>query len=130
MTEQRQFYRARSSKRIELVHRGTCHTGSLDNISLNGALVHLTEDPGLAGGEGCMLRIHLEPDPAPRPALQLWTEVVHSSSQLLGLKFVDRDLEGCDCFSLLMELVRDEPDRAGEDLERLRGHLARYCGTR
>lgn len=130
MTELRQFYRAPSSKKIELVHRGECHAGSLENISFNGALLHLSHPPGLAGGAGCLLRIHLPPDPEPRPPLQIWTEVVHGSNDLLGVKFVDHDADGSDCIALLMELMREEPGQDQDDLDRIRGYVADYCALR
>ncbi|MBU5638722.1 PilZ domain-containing protein [Geomonas sp. Red69] len=129
MTELRQFYRAPSSKKVELVHHGECLSGILENISFNGALLHLCHSPGLPGGTGCLLRIHLDPDPEPRPPLQIWTEVVHGYDDLLGVKFVDHDVDGSDCIALLMELMREEPDQDRNDLDRIRGYLADYCNT-
>ncbi|MBJ6752465.1 PilZ domain-containing protein [Geomonas anaerohicana] len=129
MTELRQFYRAPSSKAVELVHHGECLTGILENISFNGALLHLRRPAPLSGGTGCLLRIHLDPDPELRPPLQIWTEVVHASDRLLGVKFVDHDVDGSDCIALLMELMREEPDQDRDEMDRIRGYLADYCNT-
>ncbi|WP_224982965.1 PilZ domain-containing protein [Geomonas agri] len=129
MTELRQFYRAPSSKRVELVHHGECLTGSLENISFNGALLHLRHAAALPGGTGCLLRIHLDPDPNFRPPLQIWTEVVHVNDELLGVKFVDHDVDGSGCITILMELMREEPDQDQDNVDRIRGYLADYCNT-
>ncbi|GFO65113.1 PilZ domain-containing protein [Geomonas paludis] len=129
MTELRQFYRASSSKRVELVHHGECLTGVLENISFNGALLHLRRTTALSGGTGCLLRIQLDADPDLRPPLQIWTEVVHVSDTLLGVKFVDHDVDDSGCIALLMELMREEPDQARDDVDRIRGYLADYCNT-
>lgn len=129
MTELRQFYRAPSCKNIELVHHGKSLSGSLENISFNGALLHLSQACCLADGTGCLLRIHLDPDPEPRPPLQIWSEVVHGRNELIGVKFVDHDVDGTDCIALLMELMRQEPDQDRDDFDRIRGYLADYCST-
>jgi PilZ domain. len=131
MTELRQFYRAPSSRKVELLHRGESHEGCLENISFNGALIHLGGTlPSLAVGTGCLLRIHLDPTPAPRSPLQIWTEVVHGGNGLIGLKFVDHDAEGSECIALLMELIREEPGQNADQLDRIRGYLCDFCGTR
>lgn len=129
MTELRQFYRAPSSKKVELVHHGQSLTGILENISFNGALLQLGHAAAIAGGTGCLLRIQLDPDPAIRPPLQIWTEVVHVNDALLGVKFVDHDVDGSGCIALLMELMREEPDQDRDEVDRIRGYLADYCNT-
>ncbi|QWV94710.1 PilZ domain-containing protein [Geomonas oryzisoli] len=129
MTELRQFYRAPSTKKIELVHHGESLSGILENISFNGALLHLRRTTALPGGTGCLLRIHLDADPDLRPPLQIWSEVVHVNDKLLGVKFVDHDVDGSGCIALLMELMREEPDQDQDDVDRIRGYLADYCNT-
>lgn len=130
MTELREYHRAPSSKKVELVYGGECHTGSLKNISFNGALLHLSHPAGLTGGAGCLLRIHLDTASEPRPPLQIWSEVVHCDHDLLGVKFIDHDAGGSRCISTLMELMREEPDRDRDGLGRIRGCLANYRDTR
>lgn len=130
MTELRQFYRAPSSRKVELLHRGRSHEGSLENISFNGALIRLDAHlPPLAVGTGCLLRIHLDPPTGARSPLQIWTEVVHGRDGLFGLKFVDHDAEGSDCIALLMELIREEPAQTADELDRIRGYLCDFYRT-
>ena len=125
MTELRKFHRAESSQKIELVHKGRCHPGCLDNISLNGALVHLDDDLGINSGELCLLRVHLE-GPPPLPPLEIWSEAVHAGSYLVGIKFVGCEADTGHRLSLLMERMGGEPERLKEDLERIRRYLADY----
>lgn len=129
MKELRQFYRAPASQKIELVYQGRSLGGCLENLSLNGALLRLEEPPAIASGAGCLLRIRLAPSPASRPPLQLWSEVVHGSCGLLGVKFMDSDAEAVDCLQLLMELMRGNQEPLEATLGRVRGYLADYCGA-
>ena len=130
MTELRQYYRAPSSKKVELVYRGQSYPGALENISFNGALLHLSHPPALSGGAGCLLRIHLDPNPQPRAPLQIWSEVVHDSRGMIGVKFVDHDVDGSDCIALLVELIREEPGQNADELDRIRGYISAYCDLR
>ena len=128
MTELRRFHRAPASQKIELVHKGHCHQGCLDNISLNGALIHLDDDLGINTGELCMLRVHLQAA-EPLPPLEIWSEAVHGSPDLVGIKFVGCEDDTSRRLSQLLEQLAGAPEKLESDLERIQGYLAEYRNT-
>ena len=128
MAELRKSHRERFRQKIELIHKGSGHPGYLDNISLSGALVRLDDDTGIDAGELCLLRIHLSEEAV--PPLEIRSETVHGGSCLVGVRFVDGDVDIGLRLSLLMERTIDNLERPGDHLDRIRGYLADYHGRR
>lgn len=130
MRELRKFHRVPSAQGIELLHTGRSHLGYLNNISLNGALVLLDGDPGIGTGDHCLLQIPLDQGAAPLPPLEISCQVVHGSSGLVGVRFLGCDDDAIGHLLLLVEHLKDEQEKLEQDMERIRGYLADYCGKR
>lgn len=127
MKELRGFDRIAFSCRVELVHQGSSHQGSLENISMNGALLHLDEEAEIPAGRICLVRFQPAAE-QPLPPLQLWAEAVHGSSTLFGVKFVGCDAETEISLLELMQRLRSEAKTARDSLERIREYLEQYHG--
>lgn len=127
MSELRGFDRIAFSCRVDLIHQGSSHQGSLENISLNGALLRLDQEPDIPAGRICLVRFQPAQDGS-LPPLQLWAEAIHGSSTLLGLKFVGCDADTEMSLLQLMQRLRAEADTSGDSLERIRQCLSQYQG--
>ena len=125
MKELRGFDRVDFSCRVELVHQGTCRQGCLENISMNGALLHLEEEADIPAGRICLVRLQPGKEQS-LPPLQLWAEAVHGSSTLFGVKFVGYDAETEISLLQLMQRLRAQAKTARDSLERIRQYLAQY----
>lgn len=128
MNDSRQFYRAPSSHSVELLAGESRHTGCLENISLNGALLRLDAAPLFAAGDRCLLQLQVDEEPL--PPLQIACEVVHGCDQLLGVKFLGSEEDAERRLLSLMKLMSDTRQNGDEYLERIRAYLAEYCGPR
>ncbi|ACH39952.1 PilZ domain protein [Citrifermentans bemidjiense Bem] len=128
MNYSRQFYRAPSSHSVELLAGESRHTGCLENISLNGALLRLDAAVSFAAGDNCVLQFQV--DEKPLPPLQIACEVVHGCDELLGVKFLESKEDAERRLLFLMKLMSDTPQNGDEYLERIRAYLAEYCGPR
>lgn len=128
MNYSRQFYRAPSSHSAELLAGESRHTGCLENISLNGALLRLDAAASFAAGEQCLLQLQMDEEPL--PPLQIPCEVVHGCDRLLGVKFLGSEEDASRRLLSLMKLMSDTRQNGGEYLERIRAYLAEYCGPR
>ena len=128
MNDSRRFYRAPSSHSVEVLAGESCLAGCLENISLNGALLHLNDPAPFAVGDRCVLQIQL--DEAPLPPLQIACEVVHGCGHLLGVKFLGGEEEAERLLPYVMKLASDTRQDGDESLERIRRYLADYCGPR
>ncbi|GAW67040.1 pilus biosynthesis protein PilZ [Geoanaerobacter pelophilus] len=108
--------------------RGDCHKGCMENVSLNGALLHLDDLSPLAVGEACVLQLQV--DEAPLPPLRIDCEVVHGCECLVGVKFLGSAEEAERRLPSLIKLMSDPRQGGDEYLERIRGYLADFCGAR
>ncbi|WP_085813334.1 PilZ domain-containing protein [Geoanaerobacter pelophilus] len=128
MKDSRRSYRAPSSHSVEVLVRGDCHKGCMENVSLNGALLHLDDLSPLAVGEACVLQLQV--DEAPLPPLRIDCEVVHGCECLVGVKFLGSAEEAERRLPSLIKLMSDPRQGGDEYLERIRGYLADFCGAR
>jgi hypothetical protein len=128
MKDSRQFYRAPSSHSVEVLTEGGRHTGCLENISFNGALLRLDAAAPFAAGDRCLLRFQVDEEPL--PPLQIACEVVHGCDQLLGVKFLGSEEDAERRLLSLMKLMSDTRQNGDEYLERIRAYLAEYRGPR
>lgn len=128
MKDSRRFYRAPSSHRIQVLMGEGCQSGCLENISFNGALLHLDDLSPMAVGEVCVLQLQV--DEAPLPPLRISCEVVHGCELLVGVKFLGNAAEAERRIPDLIKLMSETRQEGDEYLERIRGYLADYCGVR
>lgn len=128
MKNSRQFYRAPASHSVEVLTAEGRHTGCLENISFNGALLRLDAAVSFAAGESCVLQFQVDEEPL--PPLQIACEVVHGCDELLGVKFMESKEDAERRLLFLMKLTSDTRQNGDEYLERIRAYLAEYCGPR
>jgi len=126
MRELRKFQRVALPHRIDLACGGRSHQGHLENLSMNGALVELTDGVAIALGQPCMLCIHPDEQSQDRSPLLLRCEAIHGSSSLVGMRFVECDGEARHRLLQLVQRMTSNPDTLEDDLDRIRGYLAEY----
>ena len=123
MIEQRQFHRVELTEKCDLTHQGTFYPGSLENISLNGAVISFADSVSIPMGAICLLTVYLNGEVDP---LRLNAEVIHSNRSMLGMRFVPLDEYGQNCLVHLVEKFTTEPDKLVTELERIKWHIANY----
>ncbi|HBG08230.1 MAG TPA: hypothetical protein DDY22_22460 [Geobacter sp.] len=126
MRELRRFQRVAFPYRIELACSGRSYQGTLENLSLNGALVELDDRISVPAGQPCTLCIHSEEEAETNSPLQMGAEAIHGSSSLIGMRFAACDDETRGRLLLLVERITSDPDRLEHDLDRIRAYLADY----
>jgi len=126
MRELRKHKRLEFSHTAELIYRDRAYRCSLDNLSMNGALVRLEEDITLPVDQYCLLSIGRDNLQDGLPPVQLCCQTIHRAPSLVGLAFValNDDIRG-ELLALL-ERMTSAPDRLEDDLERIREYLAHY----
>jgi hypothetical protein len=123
MIDQRQFHRVKLTEKCLLSYQNAIYPGELENISLNGAVISLSDSVSISNGAICLLTVDLKGEASP---LQLNVEVIHSNGALLGMRFVPLDEYGQSCLVHLVGKFSCEPDKLLTELETVRWHIANY----
>jgi hypothetical protein len=123
MIEQRQYHRVALTEKCALVYQDTIYQGELENISLNGAVVTLTESASLPKGVICLLIVYLNGESNP---LRLNVEVIHRSLPMLGVRFVPLDEYGQNRLVHLVQKFSTDPDKLETELDSLKWHITNY----
>jgi hypothetical protein len=123
MIEQRQFHRVKMAEKCDLAYQDNKHPGQLENISLNGAIITLTDSVVIPMGAICLLTLHLKGESNP---LKLNAEIIHCNHAKVGMRFVPLDEYGQNCLVHLVQSFTTEPDKLATELERIKWHIANY----
>jgi hypothetical protein len=123
MIEQRQFHRAKLTEKCLLSYQNVLYSGELENISLNGAVISLTDTFSIPNGAICLLTVDLKGELSP---LKLNVEVIHTNHAMLGMRFVPLDEYGQNCLAHLVGKFTSEPDKLSTELEMIGWHIANY----
>ena len=111
------------AEKCTLAYQGTNVSGQLENISLNGAIISVTDSIAIPMGAIGLLTVYLKDGLAP---LRLNVEIIHCSAAKLGMRLVPLDEYGQNCLVHLVESFTTEPEKLKTELERIKWHIAHY----
>jgi hypothetical protein len=112
MQEKRKFGRIPFGTTVTVVTDNQPHQGTIQDLSLNGALV-LLETPGSPTAETpCQLRLPLSPD----LTLEFKGVVAHEKDNTIGIHFIQTDPESFSHLIRLMELNTGDSDKIHGEL--------------
>lgn len=121
--QQRLFHRVLFTARSMVTVADVIFKGRIENISLNGAMVSFQKEVSVRQGDKCFLAIYPEGED---DAIRIIAEVVHSSGNMVGMKFIAIDADTRLRLYDLVEKATSEPERLPSEFERLKGYLAGY----
>ena len=123
MIEQRQFHRVKLTEACALSYQDTSYPAELDNISLNGAVITLSDRVVIPNGAICLLTVYLRGEKTP---LRLNAEVIHANRAMVGMRFIPLDEYGQNCLVDLVEKFTTEPNKLASELDSIKWHIVNY----
>lgn len=112
MQEKRKFGRVPFGSSVGVVVEGESWVGALHDLSLKGAQVEFVSIPPLETGSGCTVRLSLSAD----LILEFKAEVAHAHGNLLGVKFIQTDMDSFSHLHRLMELNTGDDEKVHKEL--------------
>ena len=121
--QQRLFHRVLFTAKSVVTVADVIFKGHIENISLNGAMISFKKDISVKRGDKCFLAIYPEGEDEP---IRIIAEVVHTSGNMVGMKFIAIDADTQFRLYDLVEKATTEPERLLSEFDRLKGYLAGY----
>ena len=113
----RAFHRIFFEAPVAVTDNNYSHTAVLSDISLNGALIRITDNWSPQSGQTVMLKIALSGDP--EAMISMEAEVTHVENKLVGLKRTHIDVDSISHLRRLVELNLGDSDMLHRELEHL-----------
>ena len=113
----RAFHRLFFEAPVAVTDNNYSHTAVLSDISLNGALIRITDNWSPQSGQTVMLKIALSGDP--EAMISMEAEVTHVENKLVGLKRTHIDVDSISHLRRLVELNLGDSDMLHRELEHL-----------